>query len=124
VRQAITPALSFPSFPNSLFDFRIKKDYCLDSLTFHPEVQPMGNVWQLQEAKNKFSRLVEKARSDGPQIVTRHGKESVVILAVEEYKNLRKTKSDLVTFLRSSPLSEAPLDLSRDKNSSREVDVL
>ncbi|NCO60396.1 MAG: type II toxin-antitoxin system prevent-host-death family antitoxin [Deltaproteobacteria bacterium CG_4_8_14_3_um_filter_51_11] len=84
----------------------------------------MGNVWQLQEAKNKFSRLVEKARSDGPQIVTRHGKESVVIMAVEEYKNLRKTKSDLVTFLRSSPLSEAPLDLSRDKNSSREVDVL
>ncbi len=40
----------------------------------------MGNVWQLQEAKNKFSKLVDKARHDGPPIVTKHGKESVIIL--------------------------------------------
>ena len=48
----------------------------------------MSNVWQLQEAKNKFSHLVDKAHHEGPQIVTRHGKESVVILAIEDYQKL------------------------------------
>lgn len=84
----------------------------------------MGNVWQLQEAKNKFSRLVEKARSDGPQIVTKHGKESVVILAVEEYKKLKKKGPDLVTFFRTSPLSGETLDLTRDKGAGRDAGEL
>ena len=42
-------------------------------------------AWQLQEAKAKFSELVQKAIEEGPQTVTRHGKEAVVILSAEEY---------------------------------------
>jgi prevent-host-death family protein len=37
-------------------------------------------IWALQDAKNKFSELVDKAVGDGPQVVTRHGKETVVVL--------------------------------------------
>lgn len=83
----------------------------------------MGNVWQLQEAKNKFSNLVDKARHDGPQIVTKHGKESVVIIAIEDFQELNKPKSDLVAFFQKSPLSEICLDLSRDNSFSRDIEL-
>lgn len=83
----------------------------------------MGNVWQLQEAKNKFSNLVDKAHSDGPQVVTKHGKESVVIIAVEDYRKLNKPKSDLVSFFQQSPLSGVDLNLARDKSPARDVEL-
>ena len=83
----------------------------------------MGNVWQLQEAKNKFSHLVDKARLDGPQIVTKHGKESVVIIAFEDYQKLNKPTSDLISFFKKSPLSDINLDLTRDKSSSRDIEL-
>ena len=83
----------------------------------------MGNTWQLQEAKNKFSNLVDKARHNGPQFVTKHGKESVVIIAIEDYQKLNKPKSDLVSFLKKSPLSDINIDLARDKSPSRDVEL-
>ena len=83
----------------------------------------MGNVWQLQDAKNKFSNLVEKAHQDGPQIVTKHGKESVVIIAIEDYQKLNRPKSDLVSFFKKSPLSGLDLDLTMDKSSSRDIEL-
>ena len=83
----------------------------------------MGNVWQLQEAKNKFSNLVDKARHDGPQVVTKHGKESVVIIAIEDYQKLNKPTSNLISFFKKSPLSDLNLDLTRDKSSSRDIEL-
>jgi len=83
----------------------------------------MGNVWQLQEAKNKFSNLVDKARHDGPQFVTKHGKESVVIIAIEDYQKLNKPTSDLISFFKKSPLSDINLDLTRDRSSSRDIEL-
>ena len=83
----------------------------------------MGNVWQLQEAKNKFSSLVEKAHRDGPQIVTRHGKESVVVIAIQDYQKLNRPKSDLLSFFKSSPLFGLDIDLTRDKRSSRDIEL-
>jgi len=83
----------------------------------------MGNVWQLQEAKNKFSNLVDKARRDGPQVVTKHGKESVVIIAIEDYQKLNKPTSDLISFFKKSPLSDINLDLTRDKSPSRDIEL-
>ncbi|MBU0483140.1 MAG: type II toxin-antitoxin system Phd/YefM family antitoxin [Proteobacteria bacterium] len=83
----------------------------------------MGNVWQLQEAKNKFSNLVDKAHHEGPQVVTKHGKESVVIIAIEDYQKLNKPKSDLISFFNKSPLSGINLDLTRDKSSSRDIEL-
>lgn len=83
----------------------------------------MNNVWQLQEAKNKFSHLVDKAHHEGPQIVTKHGKESVVILAVEDYMKLNKPKIDLLSFFKNSPLFDLNIDLTRDKSPSRDIEI-
>lgn len=79
--------------------------------------------WQLQEAKNKFSEVVEKAIKDGPQIVTRRGVETVVIVSMDEYRDLTKPKTDIVDFFQKSPLKNANLDLSRIKDLPREVDI-
>ena len=47
--------------------------------------------WSVQDAKNRFSEVVEAARRE-PQVVTKHGKPAVVVLAVEEYEQLRRLK--------------------------------
>jgi prevent-host-death family protein len=42
--------------------------------------------WQVQEAKQRFSELLRKVHSDGPQFVTRHGEEVAVVIDIEEYR--------------------------------------
>lgn len=81
----------------------------------------MGHAWQLQEAKNKFSSLVEQAQHEGPQVVTKHGKPAVVVLSVEEYRRITSPKEGLVQFLRESPLGGITLDVSRGKEPPRDV---
>lgn len=81
----------------------------------------MLNHWQLQDAKNRFSQVVEKAIQSGPQVVTKRGIETVVIMSVEEYRKLTRSKTDLVQFFRNSPLNGIDLDLKRDKDLPREV---
>ena len=73
-----------------------------------------NDVWPLQEAKNWLSELVNKAIADGPQIVTRHGEELVVVISKAEYNRLRKSQTSLVEFFRQSPLVGVELDLKRD----------
>lgn len=82
-----------------------------------------NNRWQLQDAKSKFSRLVESAMANEPQFVTRHGHNAVVILSYETYKKMTKPKMDLVSFLRNSPLMEIDLDIPRDKTLPREIEL-
>ncbi|MCP3871833.1 MAG: type II toxin-antitoxin system Phd/YefM family antitoxin [Desulfobacteraceae bacterium] len=83
----------------------------------------MGRTWQLQEAKNKFSKLVEKAQYEGPQFVTKHGKESVVVLSMEEYQSIVKPKSNLFQFIQASPLSETTIIIERDKSIARDIEL-
>ena len=45
-------------------------------------------MWQLAEAKNKFSEIVQKALAEGPQFVTKHGREAVVVVSAAEYRRL------------------------------------
>ena len=82
-----------------------------------------NTVWQLQEAKNRFSEVINKALGEGPQIVTRHGEEIVVILSKAEYKRLLKSRTSLLDFFRQSPLVGIELDLNRDQSLSRDVDL-
>lgn len=61
-------------------------------------------AWQLQEAKNKFSEVVQKATSEGPQEVTVRGKRAVVVVSAEEYDKLAgEPKQSFVEFLLSGP---------------------
>jgi prevent-host-death family protein len=81
------------------------------------------NIWQLQDAKSKFSQLVENAIRHEPQFVTKHGNNAVVILSFDDYQKIIKPQTDLVTFLRSSPLMGAELDISRNKDLPRDIEL-
>lgn len=81
------------------------------------------NIWQLQEAKSKFSQLIENAMNKAPQIVTKHGAKAVVVLSFEDYAQIIKPKVDLVNFLRSSPLAEEEVEITRIKDVPRDVEL-
>ncbi len=72
-------------------------------------------IWQLQDAKSKFSQLVNRAMKDGPQIVTRHGEEVVVVLSMGEYQRLMQPKPSLLALLLDSPLVNSGLKIDRDR---------
>ncbi|MCG8462372.1 MAG: type II toxin-antitoxin system Phd/YefM family antitoxin [Holophagales bacterium] len=80
-------------------------------------------TWQLRKAKNHLSEVVDRALDQGPQMITRRGVETAVLISVEEYRGLRKPEQDLVDFFRSSPLAEADLDLERDPDPGRDLDL-
>lgn len=79
----------------------------------------MIQSWQLQQAKNKLSQLIDAAVQVGPQIITRRGTEVVIVLSYAEYQKLVAAKPKLSDFFRNSPLAEANLDLSRDQSKLR-----
>ena len=83
----------------------------------------MDKIWQLHDAKNKFSKVIDCAITQGAQIVTRRGKKVVVIMALEEYEYLRRQNSSLALFLMTSPLSGSELKIERDKNLPRIYDI-
>lgn len=74
----------------------------------------MQRSWQIQEAKNKLSEVVEDAIEKGPQILTRRGVEVAVVLSYSEYLTLKKKQVPLSEFFRKSPLAD--LDLERDRS--------
>ena len=62
--------------------------------------------WQLQEAKQKFSELVRRTLEEGPQVITRHGEEVVVVVPVEEFRRMSndgEKKMDFKEYLMSAP---------------------
>jgi prevent-host-death family protein len=85
-------------------------------------------AWQLQEAKQKFSELVRRAEREGPQVVTRHGEEVVVVVPVEEYRRLSggdgEKRMDFKEFLMSAPEGLEMIVPERPKDDyPREVDL-
>ena len=83
----------------------------------------MTKSWQLQEAKNRFSEVVNEAVERGPQIITRNGVETVVILSLADFRKLRRRTSTLAEFLMDSPLKATKLDLERRRDLPREIDL-
>ncbi len=80
----------------------------------------MTRVWQLQEAKNKLSEVVDEALSHGPQIITKRGVETAIVLSYADYRKLLLNQQKLSDFFRESPLVGVDLDLTRDTSLSRE----
>lgn len=82
--------------------------------------------WQLQTAKARFSELFRRARSEGPQLITLRGKEGVVMISDEQYQRLvgkAHQPQSLLEFFRESPLVGVELDLERDKDEGRDIEL-
>jgi prevent-host-death family protein len=67
--------------------------------------------WAVAEAKAKFSEVVEQALNEGPQEITRNGKQAVTVISTKELEKLRKPKQSLSQFLLNSPLRGSGLTI-------------
>ena len=79
--------------------------------------------WQLQEAKNRLSQVVDSALHDGPQTITLRGKPAAVVVSFDEYRKLTMPRTGLSDFFRQSPLHDVELEVSRSSDFSREVEL-
>ena len=89
------------------------------------------STWQIQEAKNRFSEVVELARTKGAQTITKHGKPVVVVVEIGEFRNLEpakrtKKKRSLIEHLRACPepgFIESVLKMRDKKDFGRTIDL-
>ncbi len=86
---------------------------------------PRAGGWALQDAKARFSELVRKAKTEGPQRVTVHGREEVVVVSVEDYRRVKgeRTGQALVNLLRESPLRGITIKRTRTRGRVRDVEL-
>lgn len=83
-----------------------------------------ANHWQVQEAKQKFSEVIRNAKTDGPQIVTRHGEEDVVIIDINEYRKLTGQSMDLMDYLVTGPkFDDLDSEIARSSEPTRKIDL-
>jgi prevent-host-death family protein len=81
------------------------------------------DTWTVAEAKAKFSEVIDRARSTGPQTVTRNGRTAVIVVAPDEWERKTRRSGNLAEFLGGSPLRGSTLDVKRKKDRARKVDV-
>ena len=81
-------------------------------------------VWQLHQAKARFSELFRRVRADGPQRVVKQGGEAVVLVPAEEFERAAergRQATSLVEFFRLAPTGGRPLDLARSRETTRTI---
>src|SRR6266436_5175125 len=81
-------------------------------------------AWTVAEAKAKFSEMIARAKSDGPQTITRSGRNAVVVVAAEEWERKTKRKGNLAEFFASSPLRNSVIKIKRPTGGLRKADLL
>ena len=89
---------------------------------------PAGRLpghWLLQDAKARFSELVRRVRSEGPQHVTVHGRDEVVVVSAEEFRRLKGERSGdaLIAAMQASPYRDIDIEPKRDRMPVRGVDL-
>jgi len=77
------------------------------------------DYWPLQDAKARFSELVNRCAQEGPQTVTKHGKPAVVVIPWNDYRAMTHKKRSLREFLAAAPRTE--LDVKRSLETEREI---
>jgi len=82
-----------------------------------------SQTWTVAEAKAKFSEIIERAMSQGPQTITRHGHTAAVVVGAEEWQRKTKRVGNLAEFFAKSPLRESGLKVQRLKQRSRKINL-
>jgi len=81
-------------------------------------------AWQLQDAKNKLSELIDRAQTEGPQVITRHGVAVAVVMPYTDYQKLTTPRQWLGDFLLASPLRKSGPVIDRDRRTGlRTIDL-
>ena len=79
--------------------------------------------WTVASAKARFSEFIDKAKTDGPQTVTRNGRPAAVLVSIEEWERKTARKGTLGEFFLNSPLRGSGIDLTREDQPPRDIDL-
>ena len=79
--------------------------------------------WAVADAKARLSEVIDRALADGPQTITRRGRETVVVVSAEEWARKTKRQGDLARFFAASPLPGSGLELERTKDRPRDIEL-
>jgi prevent-host-death family protein len=82
-----------------------------------------AEAWTVAEAKAQLSEVIERALTEGPQTITRHGRKAAVVVSLAEWERKTKRKGNLAEFFAQSPLRGSRLRIARAKEAPREVDL-
>ena len=87
--------------------------------------RPSGNRWRLQDAKARLSEVVRQAQTHGPQRVTLHGRDAVVVIGAAEFDRMQQplTGRDIVAALRGSPLVDVEFERLSVKSQVRDIEL-
>ncbi|HEY0307932.1 MAG TPA: type II toxin-antitoxin system Phd/YefM family antitoxin [Acidobacteriaceae bacterium] len=77
--------------------------------------------WGVAEAKAQFSEVVNKAMTEGPQEITRHGKDAVVLVSKAEWERRKRPRQNAAEFFMNSPLRGSGLKIERLRGKFRPV---
>ncbi len=80
-------------------------------------------TWTVAEAKAKFSEIIERAMSEGPQTITRKGRTAAIVVGAEEWRRKTQRAGNLAEFFAGSPLRSSGLKLRRGKGQPRKVNL-
>lgn len=79
-------------------------------------------TWQLQDAKTRLSEVIERAQTEGPQTITRHGTERAIVVSVKDYRALAAHKPDFKAYLLGGPKVDEFV-VERDRDSGRAIEL-
>src|SRR5216684_9279685 len=79
------------------------------------------HTWTVAEAKAKFSEVIDKAQSDGPQTITKNGRTTAVIVAADEWDKKTRRKGTLADFFAASPLRGSRVRIKRMRGRLRKA---
>ncbi len=80
-------------------------------------------VWSVAEAKAKFSEMIERAISEGPQTITRKGRTAAVVVGADEWQRKTRRVGNLAEFFAASPLRGSGLKVRRLKKHPRKISL-
>jgi prevent-host-death family protein len=82
-----------------------------------------ARAWTLADAKAHLSEVVDSALKKGPQVITRHGRKAVVVVAAKEWDRKTQRQGTLADFFADSPLRDSGLEIERPRDGPRELDL-
>jgi prevent-host-death family protein len=82
-----------------------------------------ARAWTLAAAKAHLSEVVDNALKKGPQVITRHGRKAVVVVAADEWERKKQRRGTLADFFAASPLRGSGLEIERPQDLPRDLDL-
>jgi len=92
-------------------------------MTTNREIAVGSQNWTVAEAKARFSEMIGRAMSEGPQTITRNGHTAAIVVGAEEWQRKTKRVGNLAAFLAESPLRESSLKIRRLRERPRKINL-